>query len=149
MICMISSVVIVCHNVMFSNAAYYLKRLVGMSTQSDISQIVHDINKQADYTKDTPVILVGEFTDSFANTWRTGFEDYMQLPGYYGTSVTYLATFNEYCLYILGHPINLMEDEEQIRNFINLEQEEIDKMAVYPKEGYCRMINDKMVIKLK
>ncbi|WP_303133846.1 glucosyltransferase domain-containing protein [uncultured Clostridium sp.] len=149
MICIISSVVIVCHNVMFSNAAYYLKRLVGMSTQSDISQIVHDINKQADYTKDTPVILVGEFTDSFANTWRTGFEDYMQLPGYYGTSVTYLATFNEYCLYILGHPINLMEDEEQIRNFINLEQEEIDKMAVYPKEGYCRMINDKMVIKLK
>ena len=112
-----------------------IKRLVGMSTQSDISQIVHDMNKQADYTKDTPVILVGEFTDSFANTWRTGFEDYMQLPGYYGTSVTYLATFNEYCLYILGHPINLME--------------EIDKMAVYPKEGYCRMINDKMVIKLK
>ena len=93
----------------------------------------------------TPVVIIGDFNQSYMAGDRTEFQQYADLPGMYASSITYLGAFSNYCSKVLGHPMNLVE-AQAVEKQLNLI--EIGQMPAFPKDGFCKLIDGIMIVKL-
>ncbi len=139
----------VLHCVIFANGAYFYKRLLFASTSQYAATIMEQVEKDPDYEPGvTPVAVIGSFSESaVAREYDDTFAQYRHLVGMSGrSSITYPITFSNYCRFILGHPINMITDETAVAE-IGV-QRPARRLPVFPKEGFCAMIDGVMVIKV-
>lgn len=136
------------HNIVYANGAYYYKNLIGKKTDFYMVSLINEMDRMPEYVSgETPVVIIGDFDMSYIANEHWGFEKYNDLIGMSPSSITYLDSFSRYCSEVLGNPINLVFEENSIEYFSQLE--EVKDMPIFPKKGFCKIINDTMVIKLQ
>lgn len=133
------------NNIVYANGAYVYKKLVYDNTALHAQTIWKDINSIDGYREgETPVVFVGEFNSSrAAYNSPIAKRYYGVLNGCANSAVTYPNTDRRFFEGILGRKINLYYDGADIS-----ENDEVLNMPIYPANGYCRMIDDKVVVKL-
>lgn len=123
------------------NGAYTQKEVVYESTIIECANILRDIEKIPDYEEGiTPVVFVGDFNSSYLNGNRPGLKAYDEWTGFAGSAVTYHGTFSHMARNILGHSINLIEEE--------LDDSLVKDMPQYPNPGYCIYDGEKVIVKI-
>ena len=133
------------NNIVYANGAYVYKKLVYDNTQLHAQTIWKDINSVDGYIEgETQVVFMGEFTASkVAYNSSVATRYYAVLTGACNSSITYAGTGNAFYYGILGRSLNIAYNDTTI-----LEDEEYINMPVYPTNGYCKMIGDRVVVKL-
>jgi hypothetical protein len=146
--CVLCSVLLY-ENVLYANGAYTYKKLTYDSTLSAMTRIMDAVESDAAYVPgETPVAFIGEFSDSALGSDRPGFVQYKGATGVYcgGAALTYKKTAVDYGTYVLGDPIRVVSDADQLASLAA--EESIAEMPCYPVSGYCQMTDGVMVVKL-
>lgn len=138
---LLSIFVIIFGNVQTANSIYMKKHLEYQGTLSYMTRVADRMESNEEYIPgETPVLFVGE--DVIGES-RRGFEKYERFTGVNITSpLTFYDTYEQYFEYVLGLPLNFSEDNELRQD------EKIQKMPIFPKEGSITMIDGTMVVKL-
>lgn len=149
MVIILSFVVIVyigISNIIYSNGAYVYKKLVYDNTKLHAQTIWKDINSIEGYCEgDTQVVFMGDFTQSKAAYNSTVEARYLYvLTGADKSAVTYPGTANVFYQNVLGRGLNIAYDDVELLN-----STEYIEMPAYPSNGYCKMIGDRVVVKLQ
>lgn len=132
----------------FANDLFYYQKLVGEGTQTTMTNIVYDIERNSEYNPDEKTIVVlgnqpKSFSQDYEMRWLLGNTAGVTTQG---TTITYNEVFNWYLKYVLGRNYPYTYDGEVVDE-LSAMQEVID-MPTYPKDGYCKVIGDYLVIKL-
>ena len=138
-------IVIGFYNIVYANGAYVHKKLVYDNTALHAQTIWEDINNIEGYVEgDTQVVFMGnlyasdiEYKSSVAGRY-SGI-----LTGSGGSSISYDATASRYYYGILGRNVNIIFNDPEI-----LQSDEYESMPVYPVEGYCKRIGDRIVVRI-
>lgn len=135
-------------NIVFANGAYFYKQILFEASSQYAFSITEDIESTPDYEPGhTQVAFVGEFpASSVSRQGYNGFEEYSDLTGMGLTSLTGIGPFTGYSYSILGHTINRIWDADQMEEIGTWP--EVQRMPVFPHDGYCRIIDGIMVVKL-
>lgn len=133
-------------NIVYSNGAYVYKKLVYDNTELHAQTIWKDINCIDGYNEgETQVVFMGEFTSSkVAYNGSVGTRYLSVLTGAASSSITYPGTANCFYYDILGRELNIAHNDVEL-----LDNSEYIEMPAYPKDGYCKMIGDRVVVKLQ
>lgn len=138
----------VLHGVFFANESYLKKQVVYEASSQYAFSIVEAMDRTDGYEPGvTPVALIGQFEDSYlASELDELFPRQASAIGIdVPSSLTYPSTFASYCRCILGHPIELLRGEELSRFAA---QDAVRALPVFPKEGFCQMIDGVMAVRL-
>ena len=124
--------------------------MVYEATSQYAFSIVEAMEKDPEYQPGvTPVAIVGGFSRSYLSRASSEYFDlYRDLVGVqYNTALTSYNKFAGYCALLLGHPINLVPQGNQLAE-IQYRRSTL-LMPVFPKEGFCQMQDGVMVVKLQ
>ena len=141
----VATMVIGFNNIVYANGAYVYKKLVYDNTQLHAQTIWKDINSIDGYIEgETQVVFMGEFSkSSAAYNSPVATRYYDQLTGASNSSITYNGTEYQFYYGILGRNLNITYNDATIS-----EAKEYADMPIYPSNGYCKMIDDRVVVKL-
>ena len=141
----VATMVIGFNNIVYANGAYVYKKLVYDNTQLHAQTIWKDINSIDGYIEgETQVVFMGEFPKSnAAYNSPVATRYYDQLTGASNSSITYNGTEYQFYYGILGRNLNITYNDATIS-----EAKEYADMPIYPSNGYCKMIDDRVVVKL-
>lgn len=140
--------IILLSNVIFANQVYVKKDLEAQATHSVMTRIVDEIEELDEYTPGvTPVAIIGSLR--FNEYYSRPLPGYDHLEGiglgFGGHSVTRLTTYRWYLAYVLNIPINLVSNE-MVAELAS--EESVQKMPVFPHNGYCEVVNGTVIVKL-
>ncbi len=133
-------------NVIYDNGAYVYKKLVYDNTALHAQTIWKDIYSTEGFIDgQTQIVLMGSFDSSKAGYYSPVGERYDGcLTGTAHTAITYDGRAGAFYYGILGRSgMNLAYNDADIS-----QNEEYLNMPAYPKNGYCKMIGDRIVIKM-
>ncbi len=136
-------------NVQTSNILYLKKDLERQSALSTMTRVVDKIETFPGYRmNETPVAFFGRYPQRTVQ----GFEEmiHIQGAGVSGTitsshPLSYFNIYQAYCNYILNCNIRTCENEVW---YHLLEMPEFEQMPCYPEEGYMKMIEGTLVVKM-
>lgn len=134
-------------NVIGANQAYTKKKLIYDATQSIMTRILYSVENTDEYVPgQTKVLLLGSLEK---NPYCQNYEDFRFLNSvtrlYPDVSVTYEITYVNYFKYVMNAKLALTT----AKNVSAVAQnKQIDTMPAFPQKGYCRMIDETLVIKL-
>lgn len=131
----------------FSNDLFYYQHLVGEGTNASITNILYDIERTPGYDPDkNRIAVIGNPTSSLSQNyemrWILGNTSGI---GTNGTTITYNEVFNWYLKNILGRDYPYTYDNDEIS--LLREIEDVINMPIYPEKGYCKMVDDYLIIK--
>jgi hypothetical protein len=139
--------ILILNNIVYANQLYLKKELEYQATLSTMTRIVDRIEQADGYIlQETPVAIIGSLNESVLAVERPGFTFQDALGMELTYSVTYPDTYNAYFSDILGYPINLVADREQIAGYENLAQ--VQSMPAFPASGCCAMLDGVLIVKL-
>ena len=135
-----------CHNIIYANGAYVNKKLVYDNTLLHAQTVWEDVNSIEGYEEGTtPVVFMGSFDDSDAAFYGTvGYRFLGEICGFYNSAITYPLTAEQFYNDILGRRMKISQDRDGLA-----EDPEVLRMSAYPRSGYCRMIGDRVVVKMQ
>lgn len=133
------------NNSIYSNGAYTYKKLVYDNTTLHAQTIWKDINSVKGYKEgETKVVFMGSFESSKAAFKSPVVEKYAGvLVGTSNSSITYDGTAGLFYRGILGRDTNIVYNDQSL-----LKNNQYKKMPMYPSPGYCRMIGNRVIVKL-
>lgn len=134
-------------NTVSSNQMSFKRDLEFSSTLSVVTRILDRAEQTEGYVPgETPVVLVGILPSSPVSMERPGFEE---IARHQGMRYTYAASYETstywYLQMTLGAKVNLVSHEE--RRVLS-GRSEVEQMPVFPQEGCCAMIEDKLYIRI-
>lgn len=134
-------------NVIAANQAYTKKKLVYDATQSIMTRILYSVENTDEYVPgQTKVLLVGSLEK---NPYCQNYEDFRMLNSITSlspdVSVTYMSKYSSYFTYVMNAKLVLTAAENDP---VVAQNKKIDTMPAFPQKGYCRMIDETLVIKL-
>lgn len=143
-ITIISMLLIICNNCIYSNELYLKKDLEYDATLSTFTRIVDRIEQVDGYVPGyTEVAIIGSLNNSLINKGREGYPTGTGVGGSF--SVTYYSTYIKYFNDVLGYNINLLdayESDEISDNQI------IKEMPSFPNKECTKLIDNVVVVKL-
>lgn len=133
------------NNIVYANGAYVYRKLVYDNTALHAQTIWRDINNIDGYNEgETQVVFMGEFKSSkAAYDSSIAARYYEELIGASNSAITYSGTGGSYFYAILGRSLKIAYRDPSV-----LEYQEYWDMPVYPQNGYCKMIGDRVIVKL-
>lgn len=133
------------HNVFYSNGAYVYKKLVYDNTALHAQSIWKDIHEIEGYEDGvTEVVIIGRFDESNASyKSEVGAKYEGFLVGALGSAMTYYETPQRFFYAVLGRGTILTQYEQG-----EYDVKEYADMPQYPYKGYCKMIDNRVVVKL-
>lgn len=135
-------IVIFC-NVIYANQVYLKKDLEYRATDFTMGRVIDRMEQTEGYiVGKTPVVIVGTLQTSAVSAQRQGF-DYDSVGLGDNFSVTYPNSYYRYFKSVLAYPINFVAPSQW-----SLWKEKVKSMPSFPKENFCQIIEDTMVIKL-
>lgn len=128
----------------FSNEMYTFQRIQYEKTISQVTRIMDEIDRTPGYQPETEIVCIGTLYYNLENMRQP--EGFRWMREYNGmAATTYTQTFRQ-CMYMLGEWKNVLIDNPQrLDAFAALE--EVEQMPCYPDPGYCRMLDDVLVVK--
>ncbi|MCD7882920.1 MAG: glucosyltransferase domain-containing protein [Lachnospiraceae bacterium] len=143
-----ASLVAVCivlfQNIRYSNGAYTVEKILYDRTTSVMTRILEDIEEEDGYVPgETEVVVIGGIYDGNSTITELT-SQYSALGGFKKTSISYARTFNSMAK-LLGSKLNIAEDSV-IAEYKQMD--EVSEMPAYPSNGYCQMIDERLVVKL-
>ena len=136
--------IILLQNIILANEVYTSQKVLYDRAVSITTRILNEIEKNSEYESGkTKIILVG---DLYNNVYIPKLES--NLSWYHGSkkiAITYKQTF-ESMAFLLGSDINREKDETIIKQYSK--RKEVEQMEMYPKSGYCKNIDNVIVVKL-
>ena len=134
-------------NIRYANNLYYYKKLVGDGTLSAVTKITYDMEKTDGYNPEVSrVVIIGDVNSSQLNADYYYRDEFSSMGGgTTGSSITYNEVFREYLKVILGK--NVFFASEDVKSELMEENSKFVNMPVYPRDGYCKMVDDNLVIK--
>lgn len=143
----VTCVVISFSNIRYANDLYYHQKLVGERSSEVLFQIAFDMEEEPEYVAgETRVVVLGDWNNSLIQANMGEFEQFGGAVGHTDSAFTYLGTLECYFEYVLGWPIRVEYDEHTIQSWED--NSLVEKMPVYPNDGYCQMIDNTMILKL-
>lgn len=138
---------LICNNIIFANHLYLKKQLEYETTIATLTRIVDRMEQTDGYiVGQTPVALIGSLSDSPIAMERPGYENVDALGMEDRLSVTYAATYGQFFQNILGYPVNLIQDTQQIEELSARAQ--VLSMPSFPSSGCCIILDGILIIKL-
>ncbi len=135
------------NNIVYSNGAYEYKKLVYDNTALHAQTVWRDINNVEGYIEgETEVVFAGDLepgVSKFVYDSSVGDRYNSEYTVSSRSAITYPETMEAYFYAILGRNTNIVYDHEV------KESEEFKEMPGYPVDGYCKMIGDRVVVKLQ
>lgn len=141
------TVLIFCHFI-YANQYYLKKELEYTSGVSLMTRIVDRMETTEGYTVGvTPVAILGYMPDSPLSMDRRGLDHmhYDTVGRLHHMPMTYYDSYFNYFEYILGYPINLLQEGELPAVAA---KPEVIQMPVFPYEGSVKMVDGVLVVKL-
>lgn len=142
-VAVICFVLIFWNNIVYSNGAYTVQKVLYDRAVSDMTRILHDIESDEEFDLgSTEVIFV-----------RAGDENIQSPTNAYdvfsGGKKMAFSTNNSIKAFIelIGDPIIVVNDNSVIDEY--KEMESVKDMPSFPQRGYFKMINGKMIVKIK
>lgn len=134
------------YNIVYANGAYVHKKLVYDNTALHAQAIWEDIKNVDGYIEgDTQVVFMGELAASNIlyrnNSVARRYSGVLTGSG--SSSISYEATASRYYYGILGRDVDITFDNPEI-----LQNDQYKSMPIYPIDGYCKKIGDKVVVKI-
>lgn len=128
-------------NIQTANTIYVKKELEYQSTLSYMTRVADRMEMQEEYIPgETPVLIIGKNIGEP----KSGFERYSYITGVgINGSITYYDTYDAYFEYVLGRPINSIENDELKYS------SEVYTMPVFPDKNSIRMVEGTLVVKMK
>lgn len=143
----IAVVIIGVKHIVFANEAYLHKKLVYDNTVLHAQKIWEDVWEVPEYTGEEDVVFMGNFKESrAAYVGAIGNIDanfVKELTGASVTALTYDGRASLFYKYLLGRNMKIQYNQQDI-----LENEEYRNMPTYPKPGYCKMMGDRVIVKI-
>mgnify|MGYP002623731162 CR=1 FL=1 len=131
-------------NARFSNAAYTVEKLLYDRALSQTTRILYDLSNIPEYKSGyTTVIVIGQLAKN--NDLSNIAGDMKYLSAYFNSAVAYPQTLESYSN-ILGERIKVEYDQNIVDDYIKMQQ--VEEMPNYPMEGYIRVENGKVIVKL-
>lgn len=141
-----ATLLIVGCSIIYSNGAYLNKQLIFQATVSNMNRIIMTMESTEGYAVGkTPVAFVGFMPATSAAMNRPGFESFRAVGMLNQMAVTYGQTEGEFMTYVMGYPVNWVSFETDVRME---EDAAVAAMPSFPTQGYCRMIDGVLVVKL-
>lgn len=135
-------------NVITANTAYVKKENEANATLSTMTRVVTTMEQQADYKfGDTTIAFIGITNmgeDIYGNVETImGLTKKTSIPK--DNATYYYNAYKAYFKYVLQYPIQFCTDEEwlELKN-----DSKVKEMPTYPQDGYIKMIDDILVIKM-
>lgn len=130
-------------NIVYSNGAYTIQKVIFDRSISLYTRVLDDMYEIPEYVHNsTPVVILGDWSfDDYAYDYAK--KEFRDLGTFMNTSVTYRQTVGNLMRY-LGEDIQLIGDDTVIKSVT--EHPEVQKMPSFPMKGYCRMVDDFLVI---
>ena len=130
-----------------SNTMAFKRDLEFSATTAAVSRILDQAERTQGYIPgETPVVLIGMLPSSTISMERPGFE---QIAKAQGMRYTYAASYETanywYLEMMLGENMNLVSHEERTQLYLHPDAQ---SLSAYPYEGYCRMIDDCLFIRI-
>ena len=138
--------IIIClHNIIYSNGYYAYTRLVYDNTLANTQTIWKDVNSIDGYVEgETEVIFMGSFAKSAAAYHGSMESDYLGVvTGASPSAITYDNRIGYFFGTVMGKHMNLSYNNERFND-----SEIIKIMPSYPKAGYCRYIDGRVIVKM-
>lgn len=135
--------------VRFSNDLFYYKKLIGEGTETAITNIVYDIERNPKFDeKTTGIVIIGDVP----NALKADYEMKYVLGNTIGvstlgTTITYNYVLVWYLEGILGKNYTFVQDQEVKEKILSLD--EVKSMPNYPHDGYCKVVDGYLVIKFE
>lgn len=151
----ISLLLIISNNLVFSNSIYMRRQLSYDATYSAMTRVVYAMESTEGFAVGQPMVIIADEGgedgfNSYLDPFRTGgngFSKFSEIRGFQkNTSLTYFDTYVLFLNTILGVPVNLVDESER-QNIV--EKEEVKEMPVFPSPGYCKVVDGVMVVKLQ
>lgn len=131
-------------NIRFSNEMYTFQKMQYDMTFSHMTRVMDEIDRTPDYQYgETEVVMVGGMFGSIHSIEKP--EGYQWLAGPSETGVNSLETFIAF-VDLMGESMNITTDNVIMQEYQSMEQ--VAKMPGYPRNGYCQMIDGRLVVKL-
>ena len=134
-------------NIRTSNVMALKRDLEFSATTDAMSRLLDDAARTEGYIPgQTPVVIIGMLPSSAISMERPGFEDIARVQGMrYTYGASYETATYWYLQMALGEPINLVSQDERVRLSLH---PEAASLAEYPYEGFCRMIDGYLYIRI-
>ena len=134
-------------NIRTANVMAFKRDLEFSATTAAMARILDEAERTQGYIPgETPVVLLGMLPNSTISMERPGFEEIARAQGMRYTYGTSYETANYWYLeMLLGEPINLVSHAERVRLSTHPETAALNR---YPYEGYCRMIDGYLFIRI-
>ena len=134
-------------NIRTSNVMAFKRDLEFSATTAAMSRLLDEASRTEGYVPgETPVVLLGMLPSSAISMERPGFEEIARAQGMrYTYGASYETSTYWYLEMALGEPINLVSHEERQRLS---EHPEAASLAQYPYDGFCRMIDGYLFIRI-
>lgn len=133
---------VILFNVYAANEYYLGLHLRYENFYSFCTSVVAQLQSQPEYTQNTPVAIIGNY--SSPDFYKKRFLYSNQIQGFSGSSPNSYSKYDMFRYYI-GHELVLVDEEaEQLLS----KTPEFAAMPSYPANGYMQMIGDTIVIKL-
>lgn len=125
-------------NISFSNSAYTTSKVMYDRTLSVVTRVLEDIDVTEGYVlNETEVVIIDVWSPDniLPNTDR-----YESMRAFKTLSTPYDQAFKTFAA-LLGYDLNYSSD------LTGVDWEKVDDMPCYPYEGYCKMVDGKVVVK--
>ena len=132
-------------NIIYDNGAYAYKKMIYDNTLLHAQTIWKDVNSISGYKEDeTQVVFMGRFEESKAAYYGSVGNIYDKvLTGSVNSAITYDGRTSLFYYGVLGRKMNIVDNSSSVKK-----NKEYKEMPVYPENGYCKMIGDKVVVKM-
>lgn len=140
--------VLLWENVVLANTAYVKKETEANATLSTMTRVVSMMEQQENYSfGNTTVAFIGatDMTDNlYGNVEKIiGLDARTSIP--YDTPYHYYHAYEAYFKYVLQYPIQFCTNED----WKKLKKDSrVEEMPAYPENGYIKMIDDILVVKM-
>lgn len=132
-------------SVVFSNGVYSFKAVLFQRATFLANTVINDIQKNDEYEHGaTEVVLIGDPNSAEVFNDEIPLR-YVETMEYYNSSLTYPQVFGSMTALLRTRANVVIEDPDVTDAY--MENPEVLDMPVYPKDGYCRIVDGRMVVK--
>ena len=131
-----------------ANGAYVYTKLVYDQTARQMTAIMAEVQQLPGYEEGvTPVVFVGEFTDSHFAYSDPAFSRYAEGDLHQvNSAITYDGTIKWWFQHVMGSTANVVAEQAKIDLWA--QDSRVEQMPVYPYDGYCAMLDGTAVVRI-
>ncbi|MBO6137656.1 MAG: glucosyltransferase domain-containing protein [Lachnospiraceae bacterium] len=145
LVSIVCSLIILCSNIRVSNEVYVLQKIMYDRTLSYVTRIADDVTAVDGYDRQNMrVVIVGDINSKTMFNFEL-IRNHYGIFGEDNTALSYEQTITSY-LSVLRNNMTIEEEPDVINQYKAMP--EVQEMPAYPKDGYCRLIGDRVVVKL-